>query len=142
MKKTLFLFLILLSYATISKPGNLIFQAVSFKPVDSAPVNRSVIQKHKTFDPPFQGKKTFCSYGSKAKYIVIVKANNVVITSGKKQYKGVFKAGKLFTNDPEEIEYRKYAGKYNYGKFYVLGTDYFSVLNAENGEYSYYTVCR
>ena len=110
--------------------------------VDSTPANRNNIQKKLIFASPFQGEKIFCKYGSKSKYIVTITGNNVLIVSDKAKINGVFKRGKLFTNDPEEIEYRKFTGKYNYGKYYVIGTDYFSVLNAENGEYSYYTLCK
>lgn len=110
--------------------------------VDSTPANRNNIQKKLIFASPFQGEKIFCAYGNKSKYIVTITGNNVLIVSDKAKIKGVFKRDKLFTNDPEEIEYRKIARKYNYGKYYVISTDYFSVLNAENGEYSYYTLCK
>jgi hypothetical protein len=71
-------------------------------------------------------------------YDVEIKGNNVVISYEKIKIKGVFKNGLLITNDPEEMEYRHNAGKYNYGKYYVIETDYFSVLNSENGEYFYH----
>lgn len=61
----------------------------------------------------------------------------MLIVTGKTKITGTFKKDKLFTNDPEEIEYRKFAGKY-----YVIGADYFSILNSENGEYRYYTLCK
>jgi hypothetical protein len=96
----------------------------------------------KAFKPPFQGKRRFCSTGSKQVYNVEIKGNDVMITYDKIKIKGVFKNGLLFTNDPEEVEYRHNAGKYNYGKYYVIGADYFSVLNSENGEYSYHQLCK
>lgn len=143
MKKYLYLFLILLICSYVSKSEILIFHPGSLKLlVDSTPANRNNIQKKLIFTSPFQGTKIFCKYGSKSKYIVSITGNNVLIVSDKAKIKGVFKRDKLFTNDPEEIEYRKIAGKYNYGKYYVIGTDYFCVLNVENGEYSYYTLCK
>ncbi len=37
-------------------------------------------QQHKTFKPPFQGKRHFCSTESKQVYDVEIKGNNVVIS--------------------------------------------------------------
>jgi hypothetical protein len=99
-------------------------------------------QKTKIVKPPFQGKRHFCSEESKQVYVVEIKRNNVVISYEKIKIKGVYKNGLLFTNDPEEIEYRHNAGIYNYGKYYVIGTDYFSILNPENGEYFYHQLCK
>ena len=94
------------------------------------------------FKSPFQSKWHFCSGESKQVCDVEIKGNNVVISYEKIKIKGVFKNGLLFTNDPEEIEYRHNAGKYNYGKYYIIGTDYFSILNSENGEFFYYQLCK
>lgn len=99
-------------------------------------------QKTNTFKPPFQGERRFCSNESNMTYDVKIAGNNVIISYEKIKIKGVFKNGLLFTNDPKEIEYRHNAGKYNYGKYYVIGTDYFSVLNSENGEYFYHQLCK
>jgi hypothetical protein len=90
---------------------------------------------------PFQGKKLFCSTDSKATYEVIIKGNRVVIAMDSTRITGLFKGDKLFTNDPSEIEYRHFSHAY-FGKYYVIGTDYFSVLNPENGEYSYFMLCK
>ncbi len=123
-------------------------EAIAFKPislkafVDSPPLKKIITQNKVTIYAPFQGKKAFCAYGSESKYFVTIKGNNVLIVTGKVKITGAFKKNKLFTNDPEEIEYGKFAGKYNYGKYYVIGTDYFSILNSENGEYRYYTLCK
>jgi hypothetical protein len=73
---------------------------------------------------------------------VEISENNVVISNEKIKIKGVFKNGLLLTNDPEEIEYRRNSGKTNYGKYYVIGANYFSVLNSENGKYFYYQLCK
>ncbi len=99
-------------------------------------------QKTKTFKTPFQGERRFCSGESSTTYDVKISGNNVIISYEKIKIKGIFKNGLLFTNDPQEIEYRRNAGKYNYGKYYVIGADYFSVLNPENGEYFYHQLCK
>ena len=99
-------------------------------------------QKTRVIKPPFQGKRRFCSSESRMTYDVEISGNNVVISYEKIKIKGVFKNGLLLTNDPAEIEYRRNSGKYNYGKYYVIGADYFSVLNSENGEYFYYHLCK
>ncbi|MEP7231635.1 MAG: hypothetical protein ABI691_15345 [Ginsengibacter sp.] len=120
-----------------------VFKLLSLKTfVDSPPAKKINTQNKATIYAPFQGKKAFCAYGSESKYFVAIKGNNVLIVNGKTKITGAFKKDKLFTNDPEEIEYRKLAGKYNYGKYYVIGADYFSILNSENGEYRYYTLCK
>ena len=43
---------------------------------------------------------------------------------------------------PKEVEYWRYGGKHNYGKYYILKADYLSVLIPENGEYYFYTLCK
>jgi hypothetical protein len=111
-------------------------------PFDKNHYQISQYQKTKIFKPPFQGKRRFCSTESKQVYDVEIIGNNVVISYEKIKLKSVFKKGLLFTNDPKETEYRHNAGKYNYGKYYVLGPDYFSILNPENGEYFYHQLCK
>lgn len=99
-------------------------------------------QNRKAFIPPFQGKRHFCSDESKQEYYVTIKGNDVIIAYATVKIRGTFKKGLLFTNDKNEMEYNRYAGKHNYGKYYILKADYFSVLNGENGEYFYYSVCK
>jgi len=99
-------------------------------------------EKTKMFKPPFQGIRHFCSDESKMTYYVEIKGNTVFISYENIKITGAYKNGLLITNDSKEIEYRHNAGKYNYGKYYVIGTDYFSVLNPENGEYFYYQLCK
>jgi hypothetical protein len=136
MKKDLILFLILIACFNISKSA-----AINYS--DSIPVKHKInIQKKNKSTSPFQGKKIFCSADNDAKYTVTIKGNNVLIVIDNKRITGVYKKDKLFTNDPEELEYRKLAPKNNYGKFYVVATDYFSVLNLENSEYRYFTLCK
>src|SRR5882757_4522505 len=87
--------------------------------------------KHYKSNTPFQGTRHFCSDYSKQTYDVTIKGNGIVISYPKFKAKGIFKNGLVFTNDPHEIEYRHSAGKYNYGKYYIIEADYFSVLIAE-----------
>ena len=103
--------------------------------------HKSNVQKTIYLTSPFQGKRIFCSADSDAKFAITIKGNNVLIVIDNKRITGVYKKDKLFTNDPEEIQYRKSAPKNNYGKFYVIATDYFSVLNTENSEYQYFRLC-
>ncbi len=134
MKKfILLLFLFICNYTFAIKPA---FNTEEFQ-------NITLHQKKiKPFKPPFQGKRHFCSYETSMTYDVEINGNSVIISSEKIKIKGVYKNGFLFTNDPDEIAYTHNAGKYNYGKYYVIGTDYFSKLNAENGEYFYYQLCK
>ena len=99
-------------------------------------------QKKKPFKPPYQGKRHFCSDESKMTYDVTIKGYDIIIAYEKVRIKGAFKNGLLFTKDPNEIEYNKYGGKKNYGKYYILTANDFSVLNGENGEYFYYQLCK
>ncbi len=69
----------------------------------------------KKYAIPFQGKRHFCSDESKMTYDVEIKGNKVIISYPKFKATGYFKNGLVFTNDPKEVEYRKAAGKYNYG---------------------------
>jgi hypothetical protein len=99
-------------------------------------------QETKIFKSPFQGKRHFCSDKGNLIYDVDINGNNVIISSGKVKIKGFFKKGLLFTDDPEEIEYRHFSRKYNYGKYYIINPDYVGVLNSENGDHIYYQLCK
>ena len=96
------------------------------------------------FFAPFQGQKIFCATEYKMKAFVTIKGNQVTILIDKRKITGTYKSKKiLLTNDPKEIEYRKYAGKHHYGNFYVIDKDYLSILESENGEYAYsYQLCK
>jgi hypothetical protein len=96
------------------------------------------------FFAPFQGKKVFCSTEHSEKVLVSITGNQVTIVIGKRKIIGNYKSTKiLLTNDPEEISYRKTAGKYHYGTYYVIQNDYLSILEPENGEYAYtYELCK
>jgi len=144
MKKTFAILLVLLEFSYSSKPAPLILNHTFLNiRMDSIPAKNKInLQKKPKSNAPFQGKRIFCSSDREAKYLVTIKGNSVLIVIDNIKVTGLFKKDKLFTNDPEEIEYRRFSGKYNYGKFYVIGVDYFSVLNPENGEYRYYTLCK
>ena len=96
------------------------------------------------FFAPFQGKKIFCATEYTEKVFVTIKGNQVTIQIEKRKITGTYKSKKiLLTNDPKEIEYRKYGGKYHYGSFYVIDKEYLSILESENGEYAYsYQLCK
>ena len=144
MKKTFAILLVLLEFSYSSKPAPLILNHTFLNiRMDSIPAKNKInLQKKPKSNAPFKGKRIFCSSDREAKYLVTIKGNSVLIVIDNIKVTGLFKKDKLFTNDPEEIEYRRFSGKYNYGKFYVIGVDYFSVLNPENGEYRYYTLCK
>lgn len=93
---------------------------------------------------PFQGKKVFCSINQNGKVFITIKGNQVNIVIGNKKIMGTYKSRKiLLTNDPAEIEYRRSAGKYHYGTYYVIDKNYVSILEPENGEYPYtYELCK
>ena len=93
---------------------------------------------------PFQGKRVFCSTEHNEKAFITIKGNQVSVVMGNRKIKGTYKRNKvLLTNDPSEILYRKNAGKYHYGTFYVIARDYLSILESENGEYAYfYELCK
>ena len=92
---------------------------------------------------PYQGTRKFCSDESRQIYTVTIRGNYVIIFYGDVYITRSFKKGLLFTNDPNEIKYRRSGNKkYNYGKYYVVTASYFSVLNTENGEYSFYSICK
>ena len=87
----------------------------------------SQIQKPHYF-APFQGKKVFCSTENNEKAFVTIKGNQVNIIIGNRKITGTYKSNKiLLTNDASEIEYRKNAGKYHYGTYYVIAKDYLSI---------------
>lgn len=96
------------------------------------------------FFAPFQGQKIFCATEYKQKAFVTIKANQVTILIDKRKITGTYKSKKiLLTNDPNEIQYRKNAGKYHYGTYYVIAKDYLSILESENGEYAHtYELCK
>lgn len=90
------------------------------------------------FFAPFQRQKIFCATEYKQKAFVTIKANQVTILIDKRKITSTYKSKKiLLTNDPKEIQYRKNAGKYHYGTYYVIAKDYLSILESENGEYAY-----
>ena len=96
------------------------------------------------FFTPFQGQKVFWATVYKQKALVNIKANQVTILIDKRKITGTYKSKKiLLTNDPKEIQYRKNAGKYHYGTYYVIAKDYLRILESENGEYAYtYELCK
>ncbi len=109
--------------------------------INSSSFNQTLTQH---YFAPFQGKKVFCSTTQNEKAFITIKGNQVNIVIGNKKITGIYKSRKiLLTNDPAEIEYRKSAGKYHYGTYYVIEKNYVSILEPENGEYPYtYELCK
>jgi hypothetical protein len=102
---------------------------------------KTLTKKIKKNHPPFRGQKKFCSDEGRQTYTVTIKGYSIVLSNSSAKIKGIFKNGLLFTNDPDEISYRRYAKKHNYGKYYMIDKDYLNVLNGETGEYFFYTRC-
>ena len=143
MKINLVFFLVFLAVFYVPKSTALNSIPISLKTgTDSLALQSKIlVQKKSKTSAPFQGKKMFCSADSKAKYIITITNDSVLVAIDHIKIRGVFKKGKLLTNDPREVEYRRFSHAYD-GKYFVIGTDSFSILNSENGEYSYYTLCK
>ncbi len=119
----------------------LFIAAICFTATNISAQKTKATHSIKKYTIPFQGKRHFCSDESRMTYDVEIKGNKVIITYPKFKATGYFKNGLVFTNDPQEVEYRNAAGKYNYGKYYIIEAEYFSVLLTENGEYNSYNRC-
>jgi hypothetical protein len=90
---------------------------------------------------PFQGTNEYCDYLKPLKFKISITGFNVTITKyydkeKPKVVKGIYRKGKLFTNDPVEKQF--HAG----GKYYVLYTTSFGINNLEGGDYEYFELCK
>lgn len=89
---------------------------------------------------PLQKEQTYCSSYEETRYKVLINKNKIRITRLYKEYKEVFTGtlskGKIYSNDPNEKKSKETAGKY-----YKLQGKYFGVLNSENGDYDWFTLC-
>ncbi|HNP24859.1 MAG TPA: hypothetical protein PKL37_22475 [Panacibacter sp.] len=67
--------------------------------------------------------------------------NKIKITRLYKEYKdvitGVIKNGKIYSNDPNEKNFKPV-----WGKYYKLVKENFGVLNIENGDYEWFSECK
>jgi hypothetical protein len=88
---------------------------------------------------PFQGKRTFCSAFKPVQYEVSVKGNAVlmyyVYKNDKQKITGIYRNGKLYTDDPDERTYNMR------GKYYVLTKNSLRRNNLEGGDYVEYAIC-
>ena len=113
--------------------------------------SNSISQTHTTkkinFQTPFQGTKYYCTPDNNQTFQITITKNQVAITLPtyktfpEHTFKGTIKNGIVLTNDPDEVAYRKGAGKYKYGKYYLIENDTFGTLNGENGDYSWFYPC-
>jgi hypothetical protein len=89
---------------------------------------------------PFQGTREFCSSLKPLKYKVTITGILVTITTlynneKPQTVKGVYRKGKLFTNNPLEKQFHVQ------GRLYVIYTTSFGINNLEGGDYITYDLC-
>ena len=82
---------------------------------------------------PFQGTKEFCSFLKPVKFMVTITGSKVKIiytnNESSDTTNGVFKNGKLYTDDSNEKTYHVQ------GKYYLLTKSYLRINNLEGGDY-------
>ncbi|MEJ7830607.1 MAG: hypothetical protein WKF91_20525 [Segetibacter sp.] len=83
-------------------------------------------------------EKTYCSPYAKTKYKLLINKDKIRITRLYKEYKdvfiGVIKIGKIYSNDPDEKNFKPV-----WGKLYKLDGKNFGILNIENGDYEWFS---
>lgn len=86
-------------------------------------------------------EKTYCSPFAKTKYKLLINKNKVRITRLYKEYRdvftGVIKKGRIYSNDPNEKNFKP-----AWGKLYQLEKGRFGVMNIENGDYEWFSECK
>lgn len=86
-------------------------------------------------------EKLYCSSYAKTKYKLLITGSKIKITRLYKEFTevtmGVFKKGKIYSNNPDEQKVKEARGKY-----YKLQGNAFGVLNMENGDYDWFTLCK
>lgn len=94
----------------------------------------------KTFSTPFQGTKEFCSFLKPVKFIVTIsgsKAKIIHINSNQRDTtNGVFRNGKLYTDDMNEKTYDVQ------GKYYLITKTSLRINNLEGGDYNEFDLCK
>src|SRR5436305_1655514 len=106
---------------------------------NACPAQSKTLQKFA--GTPFQGTKAFCDFIKPIKYKVFINGYHVTITEYYKDeqpriIKGVYKGGKLFTDDPTEKQYKAS------GRYYVIYPASFGINNLEGGDYIQYELCK
>src|SRR5215212_5909371 len=88
-----------------------------------------------------KNEKIYCSDFVKTKYKLLINGNKIKITRLYKEYTstytGVIKNGKIYSNDPDEKSLKDV-----WGRYYKLVGKNFGVLNIENGDYEWFTLCK
>jgi hypothetical protein len=90
---------------------------------------------------PFQGTKEFCSSLKPVKFKIAIKGLNVSIkefynNDKPKTVKGIYKKGKVYTDDPLEKQFNVA------GRLYAIYPTSFGINNLEAGDYTTYGLCR
>jgi hypothetical protein len=128
--KTIIYFTILCLFCT--EPHSSL--ATSVNNFNIVPGNRFVVQQNDSKE------QTYCSPYAKTKYKVLITGSKIRITRLYKEYKnvftGIYKKGRIFSNDPNEKKSRSANGRY-----YKLQDHSFGVLNIENGDYDWFELC-
>ena len=88
-----------------------------------------------------KNEKLYCSDYAKSRYKILISGSKVKITRLYKEYvetfTGTIKNGKIYSNNPDEIIVKGIKGKY-----YKFQDGYFGVLNIENGDYEWFSLCK
>lgn len=104
-------------------------------------LHQRVLSVNNNSDTTLEKEKVYCSSYAKTKYRVQITKGKITITRLYKEYRyvitGKLKNGKIYSDDPNEKNFRPV-----WGKYYLLGKNSFSVLNIENGEYERFTLCK
>ena len=120
-----FLFFFNLAHAT-DRNSHLIFTT------DTIPKKLTAVNKN---------EKLYCSGFAKTRYELLITGNKIKITRLYKEYvdnyTGVLKNGKIYSNDPNEKNFKNV-----WGRYYKLDGKNFGVLNIENGDYEWFTECK
>jgi hypothetical protein len=86
-------------------------------------------------------EKLYCSDYAKSKYKIALLGSKIKITRLYKEYvetfSGTIKNGKIYSDNPDEKTIKGIKGKY-----YKFQDGFFGVLNIENGDYEWFSVCK
>ena len=130
--KSLVLILLYFFTSTIVRANSLSGQ-IENHPQDTLPKKLSVKAN--------KNEKLYCSDFAKSKYKIMISGTKIKITCLYKEYvetfSGTIKNGKIYSNNPDEITVKDIKGKY-----YKFQDGYFGVLNMENGDYEWFSLCK
>src|SRR5215212_7157249 len=130
--KNLLLILLYLLMSTVVRANSLSGQ-IENHPQDSFPKKSSVKAN--------KNEKLYCSDYAKSKYKILILGSKIKITRLYKEYvetfSGTIKNGKIYSDHPDEKTVKDIKGKY-----YKFQDGYFGVLNIENGDYEWFSLCK